>query len=267
MNYFTAGLYGDLARYKKIKSLLKPTDHLWVLGDAIDGNTEKPWECLSILDDIFQSDNITLILGDHEYYHALYLIECGALSKEEPDEDFVEELATQIDDMDISGKALRLHIDNYLTSEERASYAQILLSCAVTDMVKIGDYVLYLCHGAPAKLERNVSNSENSVLVWQEKVVSDELNLSETYFNEIKSDPNFRKFNEKLGPLPPPIIVTGGTPIEVFTDDGENLTDGILFKNKKFALNEGIIADDGKKGPFSVLAMDAAGFFIKKIRV
>ena len=72
MNYFTSGIHGDLNLYKELKKMAAsdPDNHLWIVGDILDGNTSHPEYGMEILKDIYRTPNVSLILGDHEYAHA-----------------------------------------------------------------------------------------------------------------------------------------------------------------------------------------------------
>ena len=119
MNYFTSGIYGNKELYYQIKKILtKPSDHLWILGDVLDGNDEKPWECLEILEDIEKSNNVHLRLGDHEYFHTMRIL---SMDNEENTELWVDYLKNA----DISGKAL-LEYMNTLSEDDLLDYAYFL---------------------------------------------------------------------------------------------------------------------------------------------
>ena len=65
MIYVTADIHGNIERYRSLMSKidLKPNDTLYVLGDVIDRHPDG----IKILLEIMDSDNIKMLLGNHEY--------------------------------------------------------------------------------------------------------------------------------------------------------------------------------------------------------
>ncbi len=247
MNYFTSGIYGNLELYQDLKKLVTDKDnHLWILGDIFDGNEEHPEHCIEILKDISRSDNITLLLGDHEYYHALRI-----MSQEYPDS--TENWTDLLCSMDISGKALVDHIDS-LPEEDVNEISRTLCGIEVSEMIGIGDKLFYLCHGAPAI--RTVTDGGN--MNWQFNVVSSSLDPDMDYSIEMSSDYRIALFQKRLTHIDfrKTIVITGHTSLEEMEEENMKQMDGIYFENKKFCLNQGYPAGDNWK----VLGIDAAGF-------
>ena len=266
MQYFTSGLYGDLKRYMAIKEKLlrRESDHLWIVGDVLDGNTERPWEGLQIIDDIYQSKNVTLLVGDHEYYHALYLM--GVLAEESEEE--LEFTAEALDNLEISGTALREYITSSLSKQELESYATILKDLEVSALVNVGNSYLYLCHGVPSSVRPD--SGHQGLSEWQSGVVMGELDLEANLGRNVPFDPKASEWVKEFGSpecFRNPIVVNGGEFVASVSARGEPLIDGVYFGNRKFVINEGFSADDKEKGPFSILGMDAAGWGVKKIRL
>ena len=65
MIYVTADIHGNMERYRSLMSKidLKPNDTLYVLGDVIDRHPDG----IKILLEIMDSENIKMLLGNHEY--------------------------------------------------------------------------------------------------------------------------------------------------------------------------------------------------------
>lgn len=65
MIYVMSDVHGCRARYRSIlKQInLKKSDHLYILGDVVDRNPDGMW----LLRETMQRENITLLLGNHEY--------------------------------------------------------------------------------------------------------------------------------------------------------------------------------------------------------
>lgn len=251
MNYFTAGLYGDYPSYKKIKSLLGPDDKLWILGDVLDGNDEHPEDCLKILDDIQKTENITLILGDHEYFHAMRLFAELESDDEEEENVWIEEL----DSFEYPGTALVNYMKEVLTRQERSEYANYLSSLDVSDIAIIDERIFYLCHGAPAKMEDKESQ-------WQYNVVTGEIDFFKAYGRDMASDiriPYFAKnYGIKRAGLENAIVIAGHAFTSNLENDGEEVEDGIVFNNRIMCINSGASVNYG--GTHIVVGIDAAGW-------
>lgn len=251
MNYFTAGLYGDYPAYKKIKSLLGPDDKLWILGDILDGNDEHPEDCLKILDDIQKSENITLILGDHEYFHAMRLF--AELESEDEEEEGV--WLEELDGFEYPGSSLVTYMKEVLSRQERSDYANFLSSLDVSDIVIINDRVFYLCHGAPAMMEDKESQ-------WQYNVVTGEIDFFKSYGRDMASDiriPYFvRNYGIKRSNLENAIVIVGHAFTSNLENEGEDVEDGIVFNNRIMCINSGASANYG--GVHIVVGIDAAGW-------
>lgn len=65
MIYVMSDIHGYYSRYKSImrQIKLKPSDHLYVLGDCIDRNPDG----LKILKELYYRKNATVLLGNHEH--------------------------------------------------------------------------------------------------------------------------------------------------------------------------------------------------------
>lgn len=254
MNFFTAGIYGDYDAYIKIKSLLGREDRLWILGDVLDGNEERPEMCIRILMDIMESDNVSLILGDHEYFHAMRLF--SELESEEDDDGEEEDIWTnEIYNCEYSGVALVDYIKNNLSTSEKEEIANYLSSLDVSELVIISGRLFYLCHGAPSAMEERESQ-------WQYKVVTGHIDFYKSYGREMSSDirvPYFAKMHEiRRSELENAFVISGQDFIPKLENDGEEVVDGIVFNNRIMCINSGASADN--KEPHIVVGIDAAGW-------
>lgn len=65
MIYVTSDIHGNMERYRSLMSKidLKPDDTLYILGDVIDRHPDG----IKILLEIMDSENIKMLLGNHEY--------------------------------------------------------------------------------------------------------------------------------------------------------------------------------------------------------
>lgn len=262
MDYFVSCLYGDYQAYKRIEKKLSEYDHLYVLGDVLDGNTEHPEGGVRIVEDIYRNPNVTLLLGDHEYFHAMRLI-----SIDSEDEEAKETWEDSLEACDISGKPLMDYLDS-IPYEETAEFERKLLSFEATDLVKIGSTFFYLCHGSPA-LRTNIRNGNIS---WQYNVVTGYPDFFCEYTPEMASDLRLEDFAAKYGDIDMKnaCVITGHVPVEELSKDGvKTISNGedapaFSFQNRKFCLNQNITADDIGMGKRLVLCIDAGGFMLKE---
>lgn len=253
VNYFTSGIHGDLNLYKELKKLIKDReDNLWILGDIFDGNDDHPEYSIDILNDISRGDNIHLILGDHEYYHALRI-----MNRDVPE--ISENWATLLMTEDVDGSALMDYIDS-LPEDDAEDIARKLCMANVSEMIRIGEKTFYLCHGAPSIRTGN----EGGNMDWQFNVVNSSLDISMDYLIEMSSDYRINIFYNNLSEIDfrKTILITGHTSIDDMEEDDMRKLDGVYYENKKFCLNQGYPTDIND---WNVLGIDAAGFITQKI--
>lgn len=262
MDYFVSCLYGDYRAYKRIVSKIGEYDHLYILGDVLDGNTEHPEGGIRIVEDAYRNPNVTLILGDHEYFHAMRLI-----SIDSEDEEATETWEEALLACDISGEPLINYL-NALPYEETVEFERKLLSFEATELIRIGHSFFYLCHGSPA-LRSNIKNGNIS---WQYNVVTGYPDFFTEYIPEMASDLRLEDFARKFGEIDVrnACVITGHVPVSELVGDGvKTISNGedapaFSFQNKKFCLNQNITADDAAMTKRLVLCIDAGGFMLKE---
>ena len=265
MNYFTSGIHGDLNLYKELKKMAAsdPDNHLWIVGDILDGNTSHPEYGMEILKDIYRTPNVSLILGDHEYAHAMRVFSLSSdnPSRAEEWEDFL------LSSMEVSGKPFMDFLDG-LSESDLEDFARMLMETEATEMIRIGKRLVYMCHGAPALR----SFSKGGSMEWQFNVINDRIYTDFDYTVAIGSDSRIGVYTKKLGgelDLKKAIIVTGQTSIETLEEDGVPKMDGLYYDNRKFCLNQGRTADDTENGDvtekWTVLGIDSAGFITEEL--
>ena len=266
MHFFVSGLHGAASEYFLLKEKLelKKNDTLYILGDVLDGNNAYPEACLDILRDIMVNDNIHLLIGDHEYWHALCYLAKGT-------EDLPVFQACLKSFPDYTGTPLMKYMNSHLSAREYARYMRYLTEeCEVSDCIEIGDRTFYLVHSSPAVC---MDKQE-----WQQLVCETPLLLEKNYTREILSDPNLRKFLEKDGNLHPEraIIISGGMEVKEYADAIQSDVEGmyrkkkqrIIVKGDKMLINCGCAANslgqirDGWVSDLACVGIDAAGFFV-----
>lgn len=187
MIYIMGPVNGNAKAYFAMKEKIEfsKEDKLYIVGDILFGNTVEPEECLFVLNDIMQSDNIELILGDHEYAYVMH-----EASIEEEKKNF---WYAKIQDC-IGGESF-LNFMARLSERERKRYISFLISCEVSQLELIGGRWFYMIHGAPAECE------DDNITGWQEKVVGSEMELTKDYYPILANEPTVL-FPEKDEEMP-----------------------------------------------------------------
>lgn len=250
MNYFVSCLYGDAEKYRKIKDdiRLKEKDHLWILGDILDGNDDNPEACLEILNDIMHAANVTLILGDHEYARCMEFIMSHSNYAVQSWRNFSESL-------EISGASFNEMAD-YFNEEERKKYFSYLVSCELSAVVPIGKRYFYIVHGKPTFYDPIIFSE------WQLSTCKDNPDLRKNAWTEISTDEIVLPFTNKTSnPM------TGENTITIVGQMSASLASNMLgvechgssvfLANKTLAIGR-TYTDE----PIPVVGIDAAGFFI-----
>lgn len=266
MNYFMSDIHGASNAYFQIKKNigLKNNDELFILGDIFDGNDNAPEECLKILDDIINSNNIHLLLGDHEYAHVMYFVT-------RDNEEAVKEWQTYITSPQIKGSPLLHYMYSNITDKERTKYMEYLIQCDLSELIKIGSRYFYLVHGSPCVCKNG------NAFQWQKDVSTGIMNIKYNYIMALKSDPGIE--------IPKEInkndyyILSGHTPNSYYFEQNDSLLQKyypqkeemknlrIIMENKKFLINcnnENYHQNTNLWIPnLACVAIDAAGFFVE----
>ena len=75
MNYVIADIHGCYEEYMELiqKINLSEKDHLYILGDALDRGTDP----MKVLQDIMKRQNVTYIIGNHDYLFLHFIRKLG----------------------------------------------------------------------------------------------------------------------------------------------------------------------------------------------
>ena len=144
MIYVMGSVHGNAKAYfsMKAKINLQKEDHLYVLGNIFDGNDEHPEQCLIILEDIMQSDNVTLIVGEHEYWHAMYNYRTSLSQKEQ------NEINNKMQDMSPKTEPLNSFLST-LSQNKRLYYFDYIESCQPHKIICIKNKYYFLSSAYP----------------------------------------------------------------------------------------------------------------------
>lgn len=256
MNYFVSCIYGDYSKYMKIKNdvLRRPNDKLWIIGDVLDGNEEDPAQNIDILNDIMGSENITLILGDHEYARCMEYSSSKEAEISKSWKEFAEKL-------DVSGGPLNTYVSENFSTEDRDTYFGSFLvgSCELSTVIPIGKRYFYAVHGKPTTFISSLLSE------WQLSTCSGIPDFKKELFRSIKTDEFSIPFvRSKTNPMTKDntFAILGQMSPSLATekfgykDNGS----GIFFGNSAIGIGR-TYPDE----PIPVLGVDAAGFFVKGI--
>lgn len=251
MNYFVSCIYGDFDKYQRIKNdlNLKGKDHLWILGDVLDGNDEDPEANLEILNDIMYAPNITLILGDHEYARCM---EYSASDNAEIAKSWKE----YANALEVSGSAFNEFVSSSFSQDDRDTYFGSFLvgSCELSAVIPIGGRYFYAVHGRPTTFASSILPE------WQLATCSDNPDFKKEVFKSIKTDefaiPYIRQ--QKMN-RDNTIAIVGQMSAAKATNmlGVEDNGSGVFFANKTLAIGR-TFTDE----PIPVVGIDAAGFFV-----
>lgn len=178
--YVVSDIHGLKDRYDAMMEALslQKEDHLIVLGDVIDRGKDG----IAILRDIMQRENVTMLLGNHEFMMKQYY-EAKRGKIQDPDEQqevihrwMMNHNAYTIAQFErlsmIEQKAILSYIDN--------------LPLAICDL-KINNEVFYLCHGCPQPAFMQGIVSQQDVLrslVTIEDFVWNRMDVRERIFDD-----------------------------------------------------------------------------------
>lgn len=253
MNYFTSCIYGDVEKYSKIKKdlALREGDHLYILGDILDGNDENPEESENLMMDIMEDPNVTLVLGDHEYTRVMWYVSRSDIDASNRWKNYAETL-------DVSGIAFNEHMRENFAPEDYDMYlGGFLMSCELSMIVPIGKRYFYLTHGCPC------AYSPQNEPAWQNRIVSANPDFRRPLFTCVRSDPfsiPFLKDSTRPMTKENTIVVVGQmSPQEAAMACNRQCDeDDVFFANKTLAIGRHFPNE-----PITVVGIDAAGFFLK----
>lgn len=252
MNFFVSCIYGDVDKYRRIKEEIKAGDKLWILGDILDGNEEDPGANIEIMNDIMDSPNVTLILGDHEYARCM---EYSAADNQE----IAQSWRDYSDALDVSGKAFNEFVNRTFAQDERDVYFGSFLvgSCELSAVIPIGQNYIYAVHGKP-------STYASSILPeWQLMTCSENPDFKKDVFKSIKTDEFAVPYvRQQLMRKENTIAIVGQISPQKAADlmGVDYHGSGIFYGNKTIAIGRTYIDE-----PIPLLGVDAAGFFVKGI--
>lgn len=252
MNYFTSCIYGDYEKYMKIKSdlNLRDGDDLYIIGDIIDGNDEDPQANIEIMNDLIESENIHLILGDHEYARIMWYASMGNEESAKAYIDFSNAF-------DVSGAPFNEYVkSSFCKDDYDIFFGAYLASCELSAVVPVGKRYFYLVHGTPVLYSRSYETQ------WQMRVVTGQPDFSRDFYHSIRTDemalPYLRDSTNPMTRDNTVTIVGQMSAMEAaMVCNVPEQDEGVFYKNKTLAIGRHFTNE-----PITVIGVDAAGFFL-----
>lgn len=235
MDYFVGGFYGNYKHYKFVKEQFakNPNDTLWIVGNIFDGNDEDPYQCIKIYNDIMETENVKLIVGTHEYYHAMRFISITDKEQHRYWLNYMRELPD-------SGEPLA-EVFMSMDYEGQSEILQSMINeCNLSELIKIGDNYFYVLFGFPASTSEDVSLGD-----WQLRMLRNKT-ISSDFLPLILNDSQMCENND----------------VSALTKDNCRII-CMDKKGNKASYQDGVflLAEDRYEGT-QVLGIDAAGFEI-----
>lgn len=252
MNYFTSCIYGNYEKYMRIKRdlSLREGDNLYILGDILDGNDEDPQSNIEILNDLMESENVHLILGDHEYARVMWY---ASMDHDEAAQAYLD----FSNSLDVSGAPLNEYLSTAFCREDYDIYfGSYLMSCELSAVVPVGKRYLYLVHGTPAPY------SEACESQWQMRTVTASPDFNRPLYNSIRTDRMSVPYLKDMGnPMTKDntISIVG----QISPSEAARICkipepeDGVFYKNKIL-----VIGRHFPNEQITVIGADAAGYFL-----
>ena len=142
MKYVVADIHGCYEEYMKLmqKIKLSDVDHLYILGDTLDRGPEP----MKVLLDIMHRQNVTYIIGNHDYLFLYFIRKLGLdLSKvENMSEEDIIDFQAYLEDGGLSSIKAFMK----LTAEEKQAVCNFLEEANVYDDVIVGGKRYVLVH-------------------------------------------------------------------------------------------------------------------------
>lgn len=160
MKYVVADIHGCYEEFKELmhKINISEEDHLYILGDALDRGPEP----MKILWDIMKKENVTYIIGNHDYLFLYFIRKMGLdLSKVEDmsDEDVLDFRAYLED-----GGLTTIEDFMKLTFQEKQDVCEFLKNSYVYDEVQVNGNRYILVHAGIGNFNEKIPLDEYDVL-------------------------------------------------------------------------------------------------------
>ena len=136
MTYVMADIHGHLPRFQAVMKQIKlqQEDHLYILGDVIDRNPKG----IAILRQIMKADNMTMLLGNHEYMMLNWL--------EEPEDEYNQWVWRN------NGGYVTQRAYKFCRNDYKQEIREYLTSLPLNIDIEVGGQRFLLVHGSPAEM-------------------------------------------------------------------------------------------------------------------
>lgn len=177
MIYVTSNLHGSYTEFMNllVKIQFKMNDYMFVLGDIVDYGSES----MELLDDLIYRQNISCIMGEHDYTALRMLSGFDNMLKsgQMPDKDFVLEMQKWAKD----GGQETLDAFRELDDDSKESVLDFLSDMSLYEEVEANGKKYLLVHAGIKDFKPDMDLE----LLSAEDVISEPLDLRRKYFNDV----------------------------------------------------------------------------------
>ena len=160
MKYVVADIHGCYEEFKELmqKISISEKDHLYILGDALDRGPEP----MRIFQDIMKRENVTYIIGNHDYLFLYFIRKLGLdLSKiEDMSDEDISDFQSYLED----GGLTTIEDFMKLTLSEKQDVCKFLENSYVYDEVTVNDNKYILVHAGISNFDEKLSLDKYDVL-------------------------------------------------------------------------------------------------------
>lgn len=176
MKYVIADIHGCYEEYKELmqKIKLSEKDHLYILGDALDRGPEP----MRVLLDILKRQNVTYIIGNHDYLF-LYFVRKSGLDLSKVDNmsaDDISDFHAYLED----GGLITIKQFMQLSYEEKQAVCEFLGNASVYDVVKADNKKYVLVHAGISNFNEAMSLEEYDFLDF----ICERTNYKKRYYQD-----------------------------------------------------------------------------------
>lgn len=213
MRYVVSDIHGCYEEYMELmqKIKLSEKDHLYILGDVLDRGREP----MKVLLDIMKRQNITYIVGNHDYLFLYFIRKMGLdLSKmEDMSGEDISDFHAYLED----GGLATIEVFMKLTLEEKQAVCDFLEDANVYDEVVVEDKRYILVHAGISNFKEEVSLDKYDVLDF----ICDRINYTRRYYQDRNT-----------------YVITGHTPTMCINEDSASK---VYIRNGHIAIDCGCV--------------------------
>lgn len=218
MRYVIADIHGCYEEYIELMrkiNLSEDNDYLYILGDTLDRGPEP----IKVLLDIMKRQNVTYIIGNHEYLFLCFMRKLGLdLSKvDNMSADDISDFHAYLED----GGLITIEQFMQLLDEEKQAVCEFLENASVYDVVKSDDKKYVLIHAGISNFNEAMSLEEYDFLDF----ICERTNYRKRYYQD--------RNTHMITGHTPTMYINGDASSEVYIGNGHIAIDcGCVYGGK-----------------------------------